>query len=165
MPRLEFCIPTVGTKVPAGRDWFHEIKYDGYRLRVERDGDRVRLITRGGHDWTKLPMDRRSHAQEMSRAIIGGEAVRWPRRMRLNSLHQPRRSERLRASGKRLPALTHRGAGDVNHASGSRRVVCSPGNDDSRASEDRMSSACRARKMTNGIEGRTARLAAAPGRR
>ena len=25
---------------------------DGYRLRVERDGDRVRLITRGGYSWT-----------------------------------------------------------------------------------------------------------------
>ena len=24
-----------------------------YRLFVERDGDRVRLITRGGYDWTK----------------------------------------------------------------------------------------------------------------
>src|SRR5215471_15128335 len=24
-----------------------------YRLRVERDGDSVRLITRGGYDWTK----------------------------------------------------------------------------------------------------------------
>jgi bifunctional non-homologous end joining protein LigD len=29
------------------------IKYDGYRLRVERAGDRVRLITRNGYDWTK----------------------------------------------------------------------------------------------------------------
>jgi hypothetical protein len=37
---LEFCIPTVGTSVPDGPDWLHEIKYDGYRLRVERDGDR-----------------------------------------------------------------------------------------------------------------------------
>jgi hypothetical protein len=26
---------------------------DGYRLRVERNGDRVRLITKGGYDWTK----------------------------------------------------------------------------------------------------------------
>jgi len=34
--------------VPAGSNWFHEIKYDGYRLRLERDGDRVRLITEGG---------------------------------------------------------------------------------------------------------------------
>jgi ATP-dependent DNA ligase len=24
-----------GAKVPAGPDWLHEIKYDGYRLRVD----------------------------------------------------------------------------------------------------------------------------------
>jgi bifunctional non-homologous end joining protein LigD len=53
MPKFEFCIPTVGKVVPAGAEWFHEIKYDGYRLRVEREGDRLRLITRGGYDWTK----------------------------------------------------------------------------------------------------------------
>jgi bifunctional non-homologous end joining protein LigD len=43
MPKsqFEFCIPTVGKMVPAGAEWFHEIKYDGYRLRVERDGDRA----------------------------------------------------------------------------------------------------------------------------
>jgi ATP-dependent DNA ligase len=29
------------------------VKYDGYCLRVERDGDRVRLITRNGHVWAK----------------------------------------------------------------------------------------------------------------
>jgi len=28
-------------------------KFDSYRLRVERDAMRVRLITRGGYDWTK----------------------------------------------------------------------------------------------------------------
>jgi hypothetical protein len=44
MPNFEFCIPTIGKAVPAGVNWFHEIKYDGYRLRVERDGERVRLI-------------------------------------------------------------------------------------------------------------------------
>jgi bifunctional non-homologous end joining protein LigD len=32
--------------VPAGPDWIHEIKYDGYRLRVERDGNRVRLLSK-----------------------------------------------------------------------------------------------------------------------
>src|SRR6478752_1626648 len=47
-PRL----PTRGTKVPAGPDWLHEIKHDGYRLIVQRDGERVRLFTRNGHDWT-----------------------------------------------------------------------------------------------------------------
>jgi len=32
----EFCIPTRGTAVPAGPDWYHEIKYDGFRLLVLR---------------------------------------------------------------------------------------------------------------------------------
>jgi bifunctional non-homologous end joining protein LigD len=44
---FEFCLPTTGTKVPSSPDWIHEIKYDGYQLRLERNGDRVPLITRG----------------------------------------------------------------------------------------------------------------------
>jgi bifunctional non-homologous end joining protein LigD len=40
------------TRRPAGRDWLHEIKHDGYRLVVQRDNKRVRLLTRNGHDWT-----------------------------------------------------------------------------------------------------------------
>jgi hypothetical protein len=39
-------IPTRAPKPPAGRDWVHEIKHDGYRLQVRRVGDRVRLFTR-----------------------------------------------------------------------------------------------------------------------
>jgi ATP-dependent DNA ligase len=42
-----------GVKVPGSPDRLHEVKYDGYRLRVERDGDRMRLITRGGYDRSK----------------------------------------------------------------------------------------------------------------
>ena len=46
------CIPTRGTKVPHHPDWVHEVKQDGFRLIVQRDGDRVRLFTRNGHNWT-----------------------------------------------------------------------------------------------------------------
>jgi bifunctional non-homologous end joining protein LigD len=42
------CIPTRAHKPPAGPDWVHEIKHDGYRLQVRRDGDAVRLFTRRG---------------------------------------------------------------------------------------------------------------------
>ena len=49
---FEFCIPTKGINVPSGPEWLHEINYDGYRLRLERDRDRVRLTSRGGYDWT-----------------------------------------------------------------------------------------------------------------
>jgi ATP-dependent DNA ligase len=30
--------------------WFHVIKYDGYRVRPEREDDRLRPITKGGYD-------------------------------------------------------------------------------------------------------------------
>jgi bifunctional non-homologous end joining protein LigD len=54
MPRSAFepCIPTRGIKVPDRPEWIHEIKHDGYRLIVQREGKRVRLFTRNGHDWS-----------------------------------------------------------------------------------------------------------------
>jgi ATP-dependent DNA ligase len=77
MPKFEFCIPTVGKAVPAGTDWFHEVKYDGYRLRVERDGSSVRLFTRGGHDWTKrFPwIAQAALKNRIKRFVVDGEAV------------------------------------------------------------------------------------------
>ena len=62
---------------PAGADWFHEIKYDGYRLRVERDGSNVRLITRGGYDWTKrFPwIAEAALKNRIKRFVVDGEAV------------------------------------------------------------------------------------------
>jgi len=74
---FEFCLPTTGAKVPDRPHWLHEIKYDGYRLRLERDGDRVRLITRGGYNWT----DRYPWIVEAARKVrqkqfvLDGEAV------------------------------------------------------------------------------------------
>src|SRR3954465_15211469 len=50
---FDFCLPTAAKGVPDGPDWIHEIKYDGYRLRVERNGRAVRLLTKNGHDWTR----------------------------------------------------------------------------------------------------------------
>jgi bifunctional non-homologous end joining protein LigD len=47
-----FSLPTKADKVP-GSDWIQEIKYDGYRMMLIRDQDRVRRISRGGHDWAK----------------------------------------------------------------------------------------------------------------
>jgi ATP-dependent DNA ligase len=41
---------------PAGADWVHEIKHDGYRMIVRRDGDSVWLYSRKAIDWTtRLP--------------------------------------------------------------------------------------------------------------
>jgi len=35
---FDFYLPTRSTVVPHGPDWLHEVKYDGYRLRLKRDG-------------------------------------------------------------------------------------------------------------------------------
>jgi len=79
MPKIAFepCLPTRGTKVPAGSEWLHEIKHDGYRLIVVRHGARVRLFTRNGHDWTKrypLIVEAALRNRQTS-FVIDGEAV------------------------------------------------------------------------------------------
>jgi bifunctional non-homologous end joining protein LigD len=48
-----FALPIKADKVPAGPDWLHEVKYDGYRMMLIREYNRVRLITRGGRDWAR----------------------------------------------------------------------------------------------------------------
>ena len=79
MPKRPFepCIPTRGTAVPAGPDWIHEIKHDGYRLIVQRQGKRVRLFTRGGHDWSDhYPLIVEAALRNRATSfVIDGEAV------------------------------------------------------------------------------------------
>lgn len=43
---------TAAREAPEGDRWLHEVKFDGYRLAAHVHGGRVRLYTRGGHDWT-----------------------------------------------------------------------------------------------------------------
>ena len=79
MPKTLFqpCLPKRGTAVPAGPDWMHEIKHDGYRLIVQRDGKRVRLFTRNGHDWSdRYPLIREAALRNRNNSfVIDGEAV------------------------------------------------------------------------------------------
>jgi bifunctional non-homologous end joining protein LigD len=49
-------LPTLAAAAPSGAEWIWEIKFDGYRVLARIDGNEVRLITRGGHDWAaKMP--------------------------------------------------------------------------------------------------------------
>src|SRR4051812_33890213 len=80
MPRLHLyrpCIPSRATKVPTGPDWLHEIKHDGYRLIVVRDGARVRLFTRRGFDWSgRFPLIiEAARSLTAPSFVIDGEAV------------------------------------------------------------------------------------------
>ena len=71
------CRPTLVAAPPAGPDWIHEVKHDGYRLLARKEADRVHLWTRYGIDFT----DRLRGIAEAVRklpaenALIDGEAV------------------------------------------------------------------------------------------
>jgi hypothetical protein len=60
-----------------GPEWSFEVKWDGYRLAVHIEPSGVRIITRGGYDWTErfpaIADDARRLA--VKTAILDGEAV------------------------------------------------------------------------------------------
>lgn len=64
-------------KAPSGSAWLHEIKYDGYRLMGFVEEGEVRLVTRGGQDWTaKFPgLVKELQKLEVGQAIVDGEVV------------------------------------------------------------------------------------------
>ncbi len=60
---------------PAGDEWLHEIKYDGYRIGCRVDGTDVRLVSRNGKDWTDRFPEIRDAALGLGirRALLDGE--------------------------------------------------------------------------------------------
>jgi bifunctional non-homologous end joining protein LigD len=70
-------LATLADRPPEGDEWLHEIKYDGYRLLARTEGGAVRLLTRGGLDWTaKFPALARDLAKlPVDSAAIDGEIV------------------------------------------------------------------------------------------
>ena len=75
--RIEPCLALLASKPPIGDQWAYEVKWDGYRLAVHIEPGRVRIITRGGHDWTRRFPTIAHDARELGldTAILDGEAV------------------------------------------------------------------------------------------
>ncbi|HEV2099404.1 MAG TPA: DNA ligase D [Stellaceae bacterium] len=46
-------LATAADQAPDGPQWFHEIKYDGYRLLARLRNGKAQLLTRAGLDWTE----------------------------------------------------------------------------------------------------------------
>jgi bifunctional non-homologous end joining protein LigD len=63
--------------VPDGPRWVYEIKHDGFRFICRRDGDRVRVFSRNGKDWTdRVPLIVDAlQSLPVSSATIDGEGV------------------------------------------------------------------------------------------
>ncbi|MGO7157047.1 non-homologous end-joining DNA ligase [Rhizobium leguminosarum] len=75
--RVEPCLALLRAKPPKGDDWVYEIKWDGYRLAVHIEPTGIRILTRGGHDWThRFPAIKQGALWlPVGTAILDGEAV------------------------------------------------------------------------------------------
>lgn len=69
-------------KPPAGNEWLHELKLDGYRIQAhvaerKRDGRKATLYSRKGLDWTHrmLEIARALEALPVKAAVLDGEVV------------------------------------------------------------------------------------------
>jgi len=73
----EFQLATLVDEAPEGELWIHEVKYDGYRLRIALERGRARVLTRHGADWTGrfAPLAAAVEALPAGSALIDGEAV------------------------------------------------------------------------------------------
>src|SRR5262245_3382850 len=45
-------LPTLKKEPPTGFGWTHEVKFDGFRIQIHKDGTDVALYSRNGHDFT-----------------------------------------------------------------------------------------------------------------
>ncbi|MBY4613642.1 non-homologous end-joining DNA ligase [Rhizobium redzepovicii] len=75
--RIEPCLALLKRRPPKGPQWTYEVKWDGYRVAVHIEPSGVRILTRGGHDWTERFPAILAEARRLpvSTAILDGEAV------------------------------------------------------------------------------------------
>ena len=71
------CLPTLVEKPPAGPNWLHEIKWDGYRISAYVVNGEATIRTRNGYDWTaRFPgIAAALPGLKVRSAVIDGEAV------------------------------------------------------------------------------------------
>ncbi len=75
--RLEPQLATLVSEAPQGKNWLHEMKFDGYRLLAFIEEGEIRLITRKHHDWTGYfsPIEKSLKKLPLSSGILDGEVV------------------------------------------------------------------------------------------
>jgi len=112
--RISDCAPMLAeraTEVFDHPDWIYEFKFDGYRFLALKDGDRIVLQTRNGHDWTaSFPDIARALARlPYDRLIVDGEItvhddVGLPSFQRLQKRARLKRAPDIHRAALELPA-------------------------------------------------------------
>jgi len=78
MPRtVEPELATLVSTPPAGAQWLHEIKFDGYRVVCEVRSGKARLLTRHGKDWSDrfTPVAAAAAELPVDTAVLDGEVT------------------------------------------------------------------------------------------
>jgi bifunctional non-homologous end joining protein LigD len=74
---IQPCSPVLANTVPAGDDWQHEIKFDGFRVQIHKLGNEVELYSRNGSRFSRRFPRLVSVLRELpaKSAILDGEIV------------------------------------------------------------------------------------------
>ena len=73
---IPYQLATLVDAPPQGKNWIHEIKFDGYRLQARIEGGDITLLTRSGQDWThKFGPITLALSKLKTDGIIDGEVV------------------------------------------------------------------------------------------
>lgn len=75
--RIEPCLALLVPRPPKGEGWAYEVKWDGYRLVINVDQVRSKVLTRNGHDWTSRFQHLADAAAKLGHntMILDGEGV------------------------------------------------------------------------------------------
>ncbi|MBZ9822367.1 ATP-dependent DNA ligase [Mesorhizobium sp. CA4] len=79
--RLSFIppmVPRLFRNPPKGDEWIHEVKQDGYRTQIIKDGGGIRLFTKRGYDWTGVFAELAAEATAIgaNNFILEGETIK-----------------------------------------------------------------------------------------
>ena len=70
-------LATLVDKPPSGKNWLHEIKFDGYRIIAIKHQGKTRLLTRNNNDWTHKFINIKKAIDNLAvrNLILDGEVV------------------------------------------------------------------------------------------
>jgi bifunctional non-homologous end joining protein LigD len=70
-------LTTLTVEAPEGNEWYHEIKFDGYRMICRIENGESTFISRNGKDWTRRLSSLAEQASQLpvTQAILDGEVV------------------------------------------------------------------------------------------
>ena len=70
-PFIRPCSPSISKVPPVGPGWLHEVKFDGYRCQIHKDGTDVALFSKNGNEFTsRYPAVASAVAKLPTKAVV-----------------------------------------------------------------------------------------------